>query len=390
MSYAMSKFGYVTLELDGPAQNQLADTLLEAFPDEDEVNKLLKELDLPVARFAARKLTTTVTSIVDNARGKGWDGNLVLAARATNPGNLRMQRFAAAHFKQPLKIHWGADVEDVDLSHENAEPKLERLVNLRLGIQSIGLLLEQWTRMSQQVCKVEVSLPTGTASGTGFLVGPNAVLTNFHVVEPLLEAKRGAGSVKCRFDYLADTRPLRGTTKPLSSAKAFPIAWAKYSAADAQSSDADSLPGFSELDYALLVLEKRVGDEEILAGGTKRGFVPIRDAPTPDDESALYAADAPIVIVQHPNGRPLSVAMDTQGVIGLNGNGTRLRYRTNTEPGSSGSPCCTMDLRPIALHHAGDPNYDALHKPTFNQGIPLHLIVGDMKERFQEAHALLG
>ena len=34
----------------------------------------------------------------------------------------------------------------------------------------------------------------------------------------------------------------------------------------------------------------------------------------------------------------MKLALDTQAVVGLNGNGTRIRYRTNTDPGSSGSP----------------------------------------------------
>jgi V8-like Glu-specific endopeptidase len=67
----------------------------------------------------------------------------------------------------------------------------------------------------------------------------------------------------------------------------------------------------------------------------------------------------------------MKLAMDTQAVIGLNGNGTRLNYRTNTDPGSSGSPAFTMDWDIVALHHSGDPKY---LNPTYNQGVPIELI----------------
>ena len=41
---------------------------------------------------------------------------------------------------------------------------------------------------------------------------------------------------------------------------------------------------------------------------------------------------------QHPEGTPLKLALDTEAVISLNANNTRVLYSTNTEPGSSGSP----------------------------------------------------
>jgi V8-like Glu-specific endopeptidase len=50
----------------------------------------------------------------------------------------------------------------------------------------------------------------------------------------------------------------------------------------------------------------------------------------------------------------------------------RLRYKTNTEAGSSGSPCFTMDWTLVALHHLGDPA--RAPAPAFNQGIPIELI----------------
>ena len=67
----------------------------------------------------------------------------------------------------------------------------------------------------------------------------------------------------------------------------------------------------------------------------------------------------------------MKLALDTQAVIGLNANGTRVRYRTNTDPGSSGSPVFTMDWDLVALHHLGDPDW---HNPGFNQGVPIELI----------------
>jgi len=51
---------------------------------------------------------------------------------------------------------------------------------------------------------------------------------------------------------------------------------------------------------------------------------------------------------------------------------SRVTYTTNTEGGSSGSPCFSQQLVPVALHHAGDPAYP--HVGRVNEGIPLSTI----------------
>jgi V8-like Glu-specific endopeptidase len=78
------------------------------------------------------------------------------------------------------------------------------------------------------------------------------------------------------------------------------------------------------------------------------------------------------MIAQHPDGKPLKLAIDTESVIGVNTNRTRVRYATNTEAGSSGSPVFDLDWNLVALHHLGDPAYD--HPATYNQGVPIDKI----------------
>ncbi len=57
----------------------------------------------------------------------------------------------------------------------------------------------------------------------------------------------------------------------------------------------------------------------------------------------------------------------------MNANQTRVRYRTNTETGSSGSPCFNSDWDLVALHHSGIVKY--------NEGIPINCIVALLKQR---------
>jgi hypothetical protein len=88
-----------------------------------------------------------------------------------------------------------------------------------------------------------------------------------------------------------------------------------------------------------------------------------------------------LFIVQHPRGRPMELALGTRALIGLNRNGTRVRYRTNTDHGSSGSPAFDLSWNLLALHHAGDPDYALAHTPEWNQGVPFHLITSRLIRR---------
>lgn len=49
-----------------------------------------------------------------------------------------------------------------------------------------------------------------------------------------------------------------------------------------------------------------------------------------------------------------------------------IRYRTNTLPGSSGSPCFSQGWDLVALHHNGDPEF---WTPTYNAAIMQALLL---------------
>ena len=76
-------------------------------------------------------------------------------------------------------------------------------------------------------------------------------------------------------------------------------------------------------------------------------------------------------------------AIDTSAII--EAGPTRVRYRTNTEAGSSGSPCFNMDGNLIALHHSGDPT--KIMSPKWNEGIPFTAII-DMLSQHKKLDAI--
>jgi len=238
-------------------------------------------------------------------------------------------------------------------------PGLQRNVRPYLARLDIRVWSSRLSQIERQVSRVELE---GNALGTGFLVGPDTVLTNWHV----FEIARNAGKIDrlgCRFDYevLPDGKVEPGQLVMLAGADC--IDGCPYSAAEKTANPDNPLPTMQELDYALLRLASRTGEQQV--DGAPRGWIALPKAVLP------MPADAPILIVQHPEGAPMKLAMDTQAVIGLNGNGTRIRYRTNTDGGSSGSPAFSMDWNIVALHHYGDPKWQ---NPLFNQGVPIELI----------------
>ena len=210
-------------------------------------------------------------------------------------------------------------------------------------------------------------------SGTGFLVGESTVITNYHVVENVFKHKAKAQDLILRFDYkrLEDGTTLnQGTVYRLDDD--WCIASSPYSQADLKDASAGVLPGDDELDFALLRVKGKPAHDRVgkamEADAPRRGFFE-----TPEPPIEIQAGDA-ILILQHPQGDYLKLAIDTNAGLATNDNRTRLRYTTNTLAGSSGSPCFNMSWKLVALHHAGDPNYDSLHKPQYNQGVPFDAI----------------
>ncbi|PTM51502.1 trypsin-like peptidase [Phreatobacter oligotrophus] len=228
-----------------------------------------------------------------------------------------------------------------------------------------------------RVCQIEVDQ---VARGTGFLVGPNAVLTNWHVVE-----NAAPQSIRCRFDYAIDMAGAArdGTVVELSDPGI--VLSSPYWANEKKGLRTPGGAPPDCLDFALLHInrdqlrrpEPRPALDE-LPTPEERGFVQIPANPI------MPNAGHPLIILQHPQGLPVQAALDTSGAIGWelsdqNGNlywtgpeNTRFRYRTNTMGGSSGSPCFSMDWKLVALHHMGHTG-SAL-APVANQGVPVGLI----------------
>jgi hypothetical protein len=232
-------------------------------------------------------------------------------------------------------------------------PGFQRNVRPYLPDLDVHIWLQRSSEIERRICRIERAQQ---ALGTGFLIGPDTVLTNWHVVEQARRDDR-ISELGCRFDYvrLPDGSQQAGQLVTLHADGCFDSS--SYSTAETTKTPETPPPTADELDYALLRLATPVGQQ--------RGWIALpKDAPP-------LPENAPLLIMQHPKGDPMKLALDTQAVIGRAANNMRLRYRTNTDPGSSGSPCFTLDWGIVALHHYGDPDWQT---PLFNQGVPIELI----------------
>jgi hypothetical protein len=210
------------------------------------------------------------------------------------------------------------DMEDVfpvpkaaGLAADEDEVELQRLAPRAPDLLDVGFLTSA-IRRAAAVCRIE--RPDETAIGTGFLVGPDLVLTNKHVVDAA-----GTVDLRLRFRY---TSMAGGIALPLASGQ--PIA---------RSSPVE------ELDFAALRLESPVGSDE--------GMEVIE----PGEMQSPVRGDA-LSILQHPGGGPMKLAVSTNGVVGIIPQRATVRYVTAAAGGSSGSPCFDESWNLVAIHRA--------------------------------------
>jgi len=167
------------------------------------------------------------------------------------------------------------------------------------------------------VCLIEIARIGRRA--TGFLVGKDLLLTNYHVIEFFAgdDLERNLAEMEVRFTRSsAPHRVFKLAAKGLVKGSPIP-----------------------QLDYALLRLEEAAAE-----------ILPVR--PFVCDGLYQPIEKQGLSIIQHPGGGPLKLATDENGVTGVYVKDGRVQYISSAQVGSSGSPCVDGDQRLVALHHA--------------------------------------
>jgi hypothetical protein len=234
-----------------------------------------------------------------------------------------------------------------------------------------GGALVQLATMHQRVrsvCRIDYADLSPPGLGTGFLVGADLVLTNWHNAKRVIEAPQVATQLRFRFDLLDGTAAATNAGRvACAKANGSPVVrWRP--AAGVEIPGGAGEPTMQELDYALLRLDERVADDPVPGGGS-RGHVGLKKT------IPMAAAGSALMVMQHPLRGELQFAIGT--ALGPNETGSRLKHTASTQKGSSGSPVFDVGLLPIALHN-GARTGSVRAAQDFNTAVPLTHIVADL------------
>lgn len=338
--------------LTGPQLAILRKSLLKSFKVGSFNRFLADRLDRDLESITtANGFEDKLFDVLDTANRELWLIQLVNAAIAMYPDDADLQNI----------------VVQTGLINDKTGG-FEVLVK-RSGFISAGRLFAYFG----QIGRVEMGQ---TILGTGFLVSPDLVMTNYHVVKEFMGNAAATTSVVVRFDYRhigAGETVYAGTPIPLAAANPIP-AYSPFTPEDDQAMPLSFAFPKDRLDFAILRLAQPVGAEP--AGPRLGGVVP---GEGPERGWIKYPAVPPgftpngdIFIIQHPEGDPLQISMGHQK--GVDANGVRVRYDADTLPGSSGSPIFNDKGQWIGLHHYGSETRG------YNQGIPAHKIIESLPD----------
>jgi hypothetical protein len=287
--------------------------------------------------------------LLQAAKRQGWVRELIDGLIASNQGGPGLRRFRAtvgltADIGKPAPAGW--QLEDLlreDPDFLKPDGWLTKLAALR-----------------GRVCRIEHSSRPADKPGfgTGWLVGPDLVLTNYHVIQafkPVAASGLEAGEITCRFDVPESPEPGASRGRECKLAPNWLVDGSRPG--EAERDEGTAPPTDAELDYALIRLAERAGEDKTEKTAT-RGWVDLgSQGKAPRNGDVL-------LIVQHPEGLPQRFAFGNV-VNKPDTSALRLLHDANTLKGSSGSPVVDIKLDIIALHHAGG---------QANQAVPIEQV----------------
>jgi endonuclease G, mitochondrial len=207
---------------------------------------------------------------------------------------------------------------------------LERVIGATRDFLGVAFL-DEGLQANRSVGRIVTRLNGGrVAYGTGFLVAPRLLLTNWHVLHNEEEAADSA----VEFDYQIDR-----FGNPLTVER-FGLAPKVLFLND------------KELDFALVAVNELSERGKNISA---YGFCPLIK-----EEGKITQGLDCLNIIQHPRGEMKQIVIRENKVVDLPENNDNIaHYEGDTEPGSSGSPVFNDQWEVIALHHQGVPKVDA-------------------------------
>jgi S1-C subfamily serine protease len=200
-------------------------------------------------------------------------------------------------------------------------------------------VLQKMLQLAPAVCRFEVRFPDRIGRGTGFRIGPDLLLTNWHVFH--LDDGTRATDVTAEFGYEEDSTGGGLATRVIST-------------------DLASLQGDAADDWAVIRVTKALD--------SAWPVIALSQAVKPQRNQAAF-------IIQHPGGERKRIGFVRNQVTWIDER--VVHYLTDTQEGSSGAPVFNEQGQLIALHHAGGRPQEVAGKPPLkkNEGIRISRIV---------------
>ncbi|MCT7953141.1 serine protease [Ancylothrix sp. C2] len=188
------------------------------------------------------------------------------------------------------------------------------------------------------------------AAGTGFMIAPDLLITNNHVIASQEQAEK----TEYTFNYQLDSNGKECSTQTVQA-----------------------LPGGTfytnaELDFTV---------------------VPLKDLPDFGSPLVLKSKqmrrDDRVAIIQHPGGHLKKISMQNNFIAYADAN--VVQYTTSTLPGSSGSPVFDDDFQVIAIHHSGGMLLEPSTQRRYlrNAGTSMIAVLNDLKNNVPEIYTRL-
>lgn len=299
---------------------------------------------------------------------------------------------------------------------------LERIIPTENNLLPVHFL-EEGALVQKAVARIAFAqsyngYPTGSGYGTGFLVSPSLLMTNNHVIDDKAIARKLKAEFNYQYDHLGNALPI-----------------------DAYTFDPDDVFYTNPtLDFTLIRVNVkclfrpfgpflREGEQMSLEDGYGDGewanefqfeYTPLPGSPPPAPfpprlplpvpplmppkikwplyklcrkagqrwgylqlpaSGIAYASTQHVNVIQHPRGRRKEVAVHHNHIEDIYLNA--LRYTTDTEPGSSGSPVFNNAWDLVVIHHAGGEFNSSTTQWVNNEGMRLDKIVIDLRNQFQ-------
>jgi V8-like Glu-specific endopeptidase len=196
-------------------------------------------------------------------------------------------------------------------------------------------------------------------NGSGWMIGDGLFITNHHVVNA-----REVGEARAQ----AADFDLQGQGSTI---------WFDYdseTSAKSQATITSVVAADPSLDYTIL---------RVNTGAARRPLTL-----NANDVVVLPSTYLPVNIIQHPRGHPKRIAFRNNLVSGVDG--PSLRYFTDTDYGSSGSPVCDDSWRVVALHRgavqAAGVSFQGKDTTYVNFGTVVSKLLEDLKARANPVH----